>query len=326
MNPMLTIAIPTYNRVERLKETLQRVIDEVEGKDVEIIVSDNASTDYTNEFMNLMINRYSYVKYFRRRENGGFDANFLNCFDKAEGKYVMLLGDDDVLLPGAIESILKCLEQRPVAVYLNTSRLLSREPIKYANYTVNSKENIECYDKNTFLKNMGIYCTFISALVFDLELVKKIPDKERYAKTNIIQSHILFELLQNEGKYIVNSYNCIASQSNKTVSYDVYNTWIKNYSELIIKHGRQCGFDEQVLKEQLYKDLKNTIYSFVFNFRCTCKNQKKWNKEDIWQYISMFPDLIWKYRIAINSPRCILRFIHLSKKCMNKCIRIIRKK
>lgn len=38
MHPKLTIAIPTYNRVERLKETIERVIEETKDKDVEILV------------------------------------------------------------------------------------------------------------------------------------------------------------------------------------------------------------------------------------------------------------------------------------------------
>lgn len=324
MNPMLTIAIPTYNRVERLKETLKRVIDEVEGKEVEILVSDNASTDGTEEFMNLIVKKYLNIKYFRRKENGGFDANFLNCFDKAKGKYMILLGDDDVLLPGAVDSILKCIELNPVAIYLNTSNLISRNPIRYSHTTVSSKENIVCNDKNIFLKNMGIYCTFISALVYNLELVRKISNKEKYAKTNIIHSHIMFELLRNEGKYIVNSYNCIAEQGNEAVSYDVYNTWIKNYSELILEHGKKSGFDYDLLKEQLHKDLKNTIYDFVINFRRTCNNQNKWNKEGIWQYIGLFPDLIWRYRVAIYLPRCILRFAYFMRKCVKKCLWFIK--
>ena len=50
MNPILTIAIPTYNRKKYLKECLDHVIPQV-GEDIELIVCDNASEDGTDEFM-----------------------------------------------------------------------------------------------------------------------------------------------------------------------------------------------------------------------------------------------------------------------------------
>lgn len=309
MGPKLTIAIPTFNRKEKLEKSLEYILKETVGKNVEILVSDNASTDETEKYMNNISNKFSQISYYRRNENGGFDVNFLNCFEKAKGEYVMLIGDDDILLPGSIESILQCISKNPVAIYLNTSRLISRNPIKYTDLKIEKQNNIEYDDKNMFLKQMGIHCTFISALVFNAHFLKNIPNKERFFGTNIIQSYLLFEMLKSEGKYIVNTFNCVAAQGNETVRYDVYNTWIKNYSELLMVHGKKCGFDETILKEQLHKDLKGTIYYFVITFRKNCKNQNKWSKEGIWKYIKMFPDILWKYRIAVYCPRFMLIYL-----------------
>lgn len=306
MNPKLTIAIPTYNRIENLKQSLKCVISEVEGKDVEILISDNASTDGTEAYVKNVEKASSQINYYRREKNDECDANFLNCFEKAKGDYVLILGDDDMLLPGAVDSILECISEKPVAIYLNTSSLISCNPINYTNEKLTNQGYIDYTDKNLFLKHMGIYCTFISALVFRTDLVRELKNKEMYMGTYIIPSHILFDVLKNEGKYIVNTYNCVAAQGNETVRYDVYQVWIKVYSDLLMLHGKESGFDELVLKEQLHKDLKNTIYRFVVTYRISCKNQKNWSKDGIWKYINMFPDLIWKYRMIIYCPRICL--------------------
>lgn len=319
MKPRLTIAIPTYNRIENLKRSLQCVINDAKGKDVEVLISDNASTDGTDVYVRNIEKECSQLKYYRREKNDECDANFLNCFKKAKGEYVLILGDDDMILPGAVDSILDCISQEPVAIYLNTSSLVSYNPLSYTSEKHAYQGYIEYSDKNLFLKHMGIYCTFISALVFKVDLVRQLENVEKYMGTYILTSHILFDTLKNKGKYIVNTFNCVAAQGNETVRYDVYQVWIKVYSELLMIHGKEVGFDNTLLEEQLNNDLNNTIYRFIIAYRISCKQQKRWNKEGIWEYITMFPELVWKYRIIIYCPRICLIFGSKLRK-MYRCL------
>lgn len=104
-NYALTIAIPTYNRLEKLKICLKRLMEQKKIEQIEIIVSDNASSDGTGEYMTELVKKAENISYYRNTENVGPDKNFLNCFDKAMGEYVLLLGDDDFLLPMAVEHL-----------------------------------------------------------------------------------------------------------------------------------------------------------------------------------------------------------------------------
>ena len=124
-NYALTIAIPTYNRLEKLKICLKRLMEQKKIEQIEIIVSDNDSTDGTGEYMTELVKKAENIHYYRNTENVGPDKNFLNCFDKAVGEYVLLLGDDDFLLPMAVEHLLDTLEKKPVFLHLNTSGLVS---------------------------------------------------------------------------------------------------------------------------------------------------------------------------------------------------------
>lgn len=112
--PILTIAVPTYNRHKYLVELLPELIHQAEqgspGR-VEILLVDNASTDATAE---LVANHYATkIRYQCNARNIGADRNFVECIRSAQGNYVWLFGDDEVLNPGGVQRVLQALEGTP---------------------------------------------------------------------------------------------------------------------------------------------------------------------------------------------------------------------
>lgn len=325
INQSLTIAIPTYNRLQELSESLDRVIKYSEGKNIEILVSDNASTDGTKEYMLMLQKNNPMIKYYRNPKNLGFDGNFLNCLEKANGEYIWLLGDDDFMLDGAVDSIFLAMSKNPVCIHLNSSGIAQKHPIKFGKPRFKYEGIKEYQDKNKFFKEMGIYCTFLSTLVYRTEFVKNIENKEQYFNTNLLQSHIFFEIMKNRGIYILNTKNCLAATGNKKINYDLPKTWIKGYSDLLLNTAVKCGFNEKVVNEELQKDLDTTIYRFVITFRRTC-NDDTWDWGCIWQYIERYPRLINKYKTAVNCPKqylIILQILDRAKKFLNLRQRIL---
>ena len=325
MRPELTIAIPTYNRAEELRGCLKRVFEYSKRKSIEILVSDNASSDNTMEVVKELQEIHPEMLYFRNDENLGFDGNFLNCFERASGKYIWLLSDDDILLPGAIESVLEGCKINPVCMHLNSSGIESDTPFVLTKPRFKEQGFIEHKDKNSLIESIGIYCTFVSSLVFNVDMVREIPDKEQYFKTNILQSHIFFEIMKNEGLYIIDTYNCLAARGNPTVHYDVLNTWVKNYSELLITTAIKCGFDEKRMSEVLRIGLDTTVYNFVVSFRQTCKNEKSWDRDCIWPYIERYPELVDRYKKAVYCPVNDLKWMEFKTKVSRTLRRLIWK-
>lgn len=115
MKPLLSICIPTYNRLPYLKglvECLVKQLDAVMSGRVELLVSDNVSADGTAAFCKT-ISR-SYFRWWTNATNVGGDRNFLKCIREAAGDYVWLVGDDDVVPPDAVARALGLLEtERP---------------------------------------------------------------------------------------------------------------------------------------------------------------------------------------------------------------------
>lgn len=77
--PLLSICIPTYNRAQLLKETLESVLVQVDRTNidkVEIIIADNASTDETDAVMaEIKKNAKPAIKYLKNEKNVGLDGN-----------------------------------------------------------------------------------------------------------------------------------------------------------------------------------------------------------------------------------------------------------
>jgi len=113
MTIKLSICIPTYNRAQFLTTTLESVISQA-NDEVEIVISDNASTDSTKSLIDKFRKRFSRITYFRQSENIGFDRNILKAVELAKGHYCWLLGSDDALAIGSIENVFSVLNNSDI--------------------------------------------------------------------------------------------------------------------------------------------------------------------------------------------------------------------
>ncbi len=103
--PTVSICIPTYNRKDYLKETLDSVLAQT-YKDYEIVVVDDGSTDGTKD----MIDKLGVPVRYYRQENSGDAAARNRLIELAQGKYLSFIDSDDLLLPDAIERMVEVVE------------------------------------------------------------------------------------------------------------------------------------------------------------------------------------------------------------------------
>lgn len=117
----LTIAVPAYNASEYLKENLSKIVCELRceayaANDIEILISDNCSTDDTKEVVTSFVEllrseKQINVNYYRNLTNLGLDRNVENCIKKANGDFVHILCDDDYYTDGSIKRILQVINE-----------------------------------------------------------------------------------------------------------------------------------------------------------------------------------------------------------------------
>jgi glycosyltransferase involved in cell wall biosynthesis len=105
--PKVSIGIPTFNRANLLRRSIESAIGQ-DYPNVEILISDNASTDSTPDICGLYINTYgSRIKYVRQSVNLGATANFSKVLEMASGEFFMWLGDDDWIDASYVGSCLR---------------------------------------------------------------------------------------------------------------------------------------------------------------------------------------------------------------------------
>lgn len=102
MKNYLTIAIPIFNGAKYISQTLNSILKQ---KNVDIVISDNNSTDETKKILKKYSEKYSNIQINFNPTNIGFDLNLRKCVELCKTDYVWLLTDDDIIRDGAVETV-----------------------------------------------------------------------------------------------------------------------------------------------------------------------------------------------------------------------------
>jgi hypothetical protein len=106
----LSIVIPSWNRCDQLEARIRTILPLL-GLDVELVISDNGSTDGTEAMVRrtLSENPKVQVRYLRNAENLGMDFNIRQALQAGRGEWLWLASDDDALdftLPATLRTVL----------------------------------------------------------------------------------------------------------------------------------------------------------------------------------------------------------------------------
>lgn len=93
-DPLVTICVPTRNRVAALRDTLES-IREQDYPCLEVVVSDNGSTDETEQVCLKAVAADERIRYVRQQRNIGLHGNHNFCMDEARGEYLSFFHDHD---------------------------------------------------------------------------------------------------------------------------------------------------------------------------------------------------------------------------------------
>jgi glycosyltransferase involved in cell wall biosynthesis len=117
--PTISIGLPVYNGAEFIGETLTSILEQG-FRDLEVIVSDNASTDATPTIVQEYSERDARVRYTRTDSTIGLPSNFNRVFRFSRGEYFKWHAHDDLLEPEFLERCVDALEGDPTSVLVAT--------------------------------------------------------------------------------------------------------------------------------------------------------------------------------------------------------------
>ena len=123
MNPRLSFVIPTYNRATTLTVALDSILAQTVGlDDVEILVSDDASSDDTPRLLDLYRGRHPGVRTFRQATNLGL-RHWQFLLGEARGDLVFVLCDDDAVPPDFLAHVLPAFDDPELGLLTGDIRL-----------------------------------------------------------------------------------------------------------------------------------------------------------------------------------------------------------
>ena len=113
MNSLVSICIPTYERPDLVYQAIESGLNQT-YRPIEIIVCDDSKTD-ASEQMIQSLNGIDdkVVRYYRNQPALGQAGNVNRLFDLAQGDRLVLLHDDDLLMPDALKKMTDCWQTNP---------------------------------------------------------------------------------------------------------------------------------------------------------------------------------------------------------------------
>lgn len=205
IEPLISIAIPSYNGEYTIKQTLDSIYPQIEEK-VEIVVSDDHSADDTYKIINEYRNKYNFMRIFRNEVNLGMDKNFEIVADLARGKYIWFSGQDDIFEKGAVDRALNVIQNNPDIdfIYMNYSQKSDNLDKYITKKMLKINADIKCEDYKEFLQVTGLEYlpSFLPSYIIRKKMWDKIS-KEQYYGTQYIQVGVLLALLKHMKTYIV---------------------------------------------------------------------------------------------------------------------------
>ncbi|QQG44077.1 MAG: glycosyltransferase family 2 protein [Candidatus Roizmanbacteria bacterium] len=148
--PLVSIGVPTYNRAYGFEETLDCLIKQT-YKNIEIIISNDASVDDTYKICKAYAKKDKRIKIFQQKKNLGLPKNHNFVLSKAKGEYFMWAGDDDPRSKMMIKALANSLIKHKEAVLAVCN---------YVEFKGNKRKIINL-DYKSYLKSYNAITTYL---------------------------------------------------------------------------------------------------------------------------------------------------------------------
>lgn len=297
MKKVLTLCIPTYNRGYCVKEQIERLLscpkDTLDK--IEIIISDNCSTDDTQTIVETAIKHGFNCRYIQNCINIGMDGNFINCVTNAQGRYVWVLGDDDIIVIDALVKIVELLDV----------------PQEYGLFHIYQKHDLcskvtYVSDTKQMMRHVSYFITYISTNIVNTKYISRV-ELEKYKGTWFVLVPLYLTALKEEQANII--FNQITFDAGKDYEhnggYNFFNVFVINYLKII---------NEYITNDKLRYWLKYDIWSsYIWTFTKKLlikKSVHNYSIENGWYILLQYYGLEWYFwRSILTYP-----FVVISRK------------
>ena len=191
LKPLVSIGMPLYNSEDRIEKVLKFFLSQ-SYKNIEIIISDNLSTDKTSKIIKNNFLQNHRIKFFQQKINIGATRNFNFVLDKSNGKYFMWASYDDEWNSDYIKNGVEKLEKdEGIVTITGVTKIYDKNKILRIQYSEDYNLNGNKYErlKNFLRYNYGDHLIYG---IHRLSIVKKIKFSTKFFSPEI---YFLFNIL-----------------------------------------------------------------------------------------------------------------------------------
>lgn len=269
MTKILAICIPTYNRCNLLKRTINSILcqlDDTLKNNIDIYIFDNCSVDNTKEYCMELVDNYDFIKYDCKEKNVGADRNFASILSsKINAKYIHLMSDDDVYTKDCLKDLYIFLKNNDCPfVYLNLCYFTEEKyDENFKHETLSHKTgNFNNLSKKEFIKIIGNEVSFLSGMVFNTKYIN-INNTEQYYGSLWYQTYALFLSCRNSNHNLgFFGKITIAKRNVDNPTFDLVKVFGKNYLDLMVFSYEHCNFNKKQMRKLVQSRWIKLLYDF----------------------------------------------------------------
>lgn len=288
---LLTVIIPTYNRVKELKISIPTFIKN-KRSDLKFLILDDHSTDGTAEFINECSLEDKRIELIKNDKNLHINLNTYKGFNLVKSPYAMWLSDDDILIGDYINDCIDIFENNPNVSLVHNKVNKVSENFDTVDYQIYQKgwEAI----KNIF--NQGSSFPGLTYRMKNFDLSKYPLGKEKIYP--LIKMNLL--IAQNFDVAILKSSGL------KTIEGDLK----KNINDIILSQGRNGDYNigEKISYAEEMLSLKKVIELCYYLSSWSLSVAKSLDKKDYEIFINKISQSLGRYNIFFLFQMAVVRF------------------
>lgn len=243
--PTLSICIPTFNRLSFLRECLASVdsMARPAGLSLEIVISDNGSTDGTRDFLTGLDSSVTSRRVLLQTVNIGAERNFRALAKAATGRFIWILGDDDLVEADGLTLIFERIAQGASTVVCNYSVWDRQMRSIVAAHGLKGATDASFFNSDRVMSRFGLNLGYISSVVMrrDLFLLVTDAEYEQFTSYGFPFMYAAFVGLKKECHLAFVQTPLVRNRAGNSGDYDWYRYFVTGscliFERLAVEHG-----------------------------------------------------------------------------------------
>ena len=301
--PLVSICIPTYNRSKNLNKTLNKLTSQEFFQNtncVEIVISDNCSSDNTQEVCEKYKKLFGDKIVYNRNSENIRDKNFPKALSLGSGKYLKLCNDTLIYEQNSLREMCKdiynFLDKKPILCFS-------------AGFFQTEQKYVFCKNMDDFIKCLSFGITAIGSFGIWKSDFEKMTDFGRYSEKQLIQVDAYLRQIKERKESVIVTppyfRNLIYS---KKGGYNIAEVFGQNYLSILSEYIPQGVLSKCVFEKEKKKILLKHINKFYFDFEKTYS----FRKDGYFKFLKGFYALnpYFYFGLIKLSPKIIKQFFH----------------